>query len=127
MTAIKFRKKALRSLWYQNPCFSNLAVKKLFLLLKSSTREHTLAKRLSWEMYYTIGRGARNILIKKWKINYFKIKFPFIINFGNNYAICNGQVLSPKKGLQYLKASPYSTEAQWDISDLPIVQNKDYQ
>ena len=28
-----------------------------------------------------------------------------------------------KKGLQYLKDSPYSTEVQWDISDLPFVQN----
>ena len=31
---------------------------------------------------YTIGRGERNISIKKWNINYFKIKVvPFIINF----------------------------------------------
>ena len=37
---------------------------------------------------------------------------------------CNGQV---KKGLQYLKDSPYSTEVQLEISDLPFVQNKDYQ
>ena len=29
-----------------------------------------------------------------------------------------------KKGIQYLKDSPYSTESQWDISDfkLPFVQ-----
>ena len=32
-----------------------------------------------------------------------------------------------KKGLQYLKDSPYSTEVQWDISDLQFVQNEDYQ
>ena len=32
-----------------------------------------------------------------------------------------------KKVLQYLKDSPYSTEFQWDIYDLPFVQNKDYQ
>ena len=30
-----------------------------------------------------------------------------------------------KKGLQYLKDSPYSTEFQWGISDVPFVQNKD--
>ena len=34
---------------------------------------------------------------------------------------------SPKTGLQYQMSSPYLTEAQWDISDLPFVQNKDYQ
>ena len=34
---------------------------------------------------------------------------------------------SPKKELQYLKESPYSIEVQWGISDLPFVQNKDYQ
>ena len=32
-----------------------------------------------------------------------------------------------KKGLQYLGNLPYLTEVQWDISDLPFVQNKDYQ
>ena len=35
-----------------------------------------------------------------------------------------------KKGasvLRDLKDSSYSTEVQWDISDLPFVQNKDYQ
>ena len=32
-----------------------------------------------------------------------------------------------KKGLQYLNDSPYSTEVQLDISDLPFVQNKDCQ
>ena len=32
-----------------------------------------------------------------------------------------------KKGLQYLNDSPYSTEVQWNISDLPVVQYKDYQ
>ena len=39
--------KALRVLWYRYPCFSSLEVKKVFLLLKSSTSEHTLAKRIS--------------------------------------------------------------------------------
>ena len=29
-----------------------------------------------------------------------------------------------KKRLQYLKDSPDSTEVQWDLSDLPFVQNK---
>ena len=29
-----------------------------------------------------------------------------------------------KKGLQYLKDSPYSTEVQWDISDLPFVRKR---
>ena len=32
-----------------------------------------------------------------------------------------------KSEAQYLKDSPYSTEVQWDISDLPFVRNKDYQ
>ena len=31
------------------------------------------------------------------------------------------------KGRQCLKDSPYSTKVQWDISDLPFVQNKDNQ
>ena len=34
---------------------------------------------------------------------------------------------SPKKELQHQKNSLYLTEVQWDISDLPFVQNKDYQ
>ena len=34
---------------------------------------------------------------------------------------------SPKMGLQHQKNSPYLTEVQWDISDLPFVQNKEYQ
>ena len=29
-----------------------------------------------------------------------------------------------KKGLQYLKNSVYSTEVQWDITDLPFVQKR---
>ena len=29
--------------------------------------------------------------------------------------------------LQYQKNSPYLTEVLWDISDLPLIQNKDYQ
>ena len=32
-----------------------------------------------------------------------------------------------KMGLQYLRTLPYSTEVQWEISDLPFVQNKDNQ
>ena len=32
-----------------------------------------------------------------------------------------------KTGLQYQKNSPHLTEVQSDISDLPFVQNKDYQ
>ena len=32
-----------------------------------------------------------------------------------------------KKELQNQKDSPYSTEVQWNISDLPFVLNKDYQ
>ena len=30
-------------------------------------------------------------------------------------------------GVQYQKNLPYLTEVQWYISDLPFVQNKDYQ
>ena len=32
-----------------------------------------------------------------------------------------------KKGLQFLKDSSFSTKVQCDTSDLPFVQNKDYQ
>ena len=32
-----------------------------------------------------------------------------------------------KTELQYRKNSPYLTEVNWDISDPPSVQNKDYQ
>ena len=32
----------------------------------------------------------------------------------------------PKRGLKYLKDSPYSDEAQWDISYLQFVQAMDY-
>ena len=31
---------------------------------------------------------------------------------------------NPKTELQYQKNLPYLTEVQWDISDLPFVQNK---
>ena len=34
---------------------------------------------------------------------------------------------SPKTGLQYKNNSPYLREVQWDISDVPFVQNKDSQ
>ena len=34
---------------------------------------------------------------------------------------------SPKMGLQHQKNLPYLTEVQWDISDQPFVQNKEYQ
>ena len=34
---------------------------------------------------------------------------------------------NPKTELQYHKNLPYLSEVQWDISDLPFVQNKDYQ
>ena len=65
-----------------------------------------------------------NISIQKWVINYFKIKsshlseslvetMPFVINKSRS-----------KKGLRYLKDSPYSIEVQWDISDLPFVQKR---
>ena len=40
--------------------------KNWFLLLKVLTIEHTLTKRISCEIY-TIGRGATNISINKWK------------------------------------------------------------
>ena len=32
-----------------------------------------------------------------------------------------------KMGIQYPKNLPFLTEVQWDISDLPFVQNNDYQ
>ena len=49
----------------------------MFLLLNSSTLEHTLAKQISCEIH----------IPWKWEINYFKIKIiPFIINLRRNYA-----------------------------------------
>ena len=70
----------------------------MFLLLKSSTLEHNVEKRISWNIC-TIGRGVRNISIKKWEIYYFKNKIIlFIINFRRNHAICSGQVQSKKEG-----------------------------
>ena len=45
-------------------------------------------------------------------------------NFG--FAIRYRQYKS-KMGLQYQRILPYSTQVQWDISDLPFVRNKDYQ
>ena len=71
---------------------------------------------------YTIGRKARNISIKKWKI---KI-VPIIIFFYKTMPIVMDSP-SPKRGLQYLRSLTYLTDVQWDISDLPFVQNKDYQ
>ena len=61
---------------------------------------------------YIIGRGARIISSKKKKINYFKIlveTMPFIMD-----------EFKSKKGLQFLKDLPYSTEVQWDLSDFPL-------
>ena len=75
---VEFRK-LLSNFMISKPCFNNLAVKKI-LLLKSITLVHTLAKA-DMISIYTIGRGVRNISIKKWEIYYFKIKItPFIIN-----------------------------------------------
>ena len=54
----------------------------MLLLLKASTLKHTLAKRISREKKHTIGRGARNISIKKLEIYYFKIKIIPSIVFG---------------------------------------------
>ena len=57
-------------------------------MLKSLTLDYTLALTNKLINIYTIGRGARNISIKKWKFYYFKIKIiPFIIKFRRNYAI----------------------------------------
>ena len=59
----------------------------MFMLLKSLTLQHILAKRTSYEIYmynpWEGGRGARNISTKKCEIQYFKIKIiPFIIFSG---------------------------------------------
>ena len=64
------------------------------------------------------GQGARNISVKKWEIYYFKIKFiPLIINLRLVRTSSD-----PKPGRHYQKNLPYSTNVQWDISDLPCVQ-----
>ena len=76
---------------------------------------------------YTIGRGARNISIKKWKNNYFKIK---VVLFITILAETLSYVMDKSKSKTRASVSvefPYTTEVQCDISDILFVQNKDYQ
>ena len=66
---------------------------------------------------YTIGRGAKNLSNKKWKINLklessslsliLSASMPFVMEKSKS-----------KKGPQYLKDSLYSTEVHWDISEI---------
>ena len=61
------------------------------------------------------------------KLTISKIKAdPFILNLVETMPFVMDKSKS-KKGLQYLKELPCSTEVQWDISDSPFVQNNDYQ
>ena len=73
--------------------FNNLAVKiKFYVVEVINIRTHS-SKTNKLRNINTIGRGARNIYIKKWEIYYFKIKIiQFIINFRRNYAISYWQV-----------------------------------
>ena len=74
---------------------------------------------------YTIGRGGRNI--KKWDIYNFKIKtIPFIIILDDTVPFVKDKSKS-KNGTSVSEEFAYITEVQWGISDLPFVQNKDYQ
>ena len=80
-----------------------------------------------WNIY-AIGRGARNISIKKWEIYFFKIKIIlFIINFRRNNAICYGQVLVQNGASASEEFALFNWSSVGYISDLPFVQNKDYQ
>ena len=84
----------------------NLVSKKWFLLLKSLTLEHYSRKMNKLRNICTIGRRARNITIKKWEINYFKIKtipfkiILFIIKLDDTMPFVMDKSKS-KKGLQY--------------------------
>ena len=63
-----------------------LLVKKLVSFVEVTNIRTLLRKMNKLRNIYTIGRRARNITIKKWENNYFKIKIipfkiiPFIIN-----------------------------------------------
>ena len=82
--------------------FNNQAVKNWFLLLNSLTNNILITNKP--QNIYTKGKGVKNTPIKKWVINYFKIKFiPFIIKFKRNYAI------------RYQRSLPVLTVNQWDI------------
>ena len=101
-----------------NTCFDTLKVKNWFLLLKSLTRKTNKLRNI-----YTIGRGARNIFIKKWEINYFKnLNHPFYSSLQTKLCHLSGTSPSPKKGHQYQSNLLYLTELQWDISDLHLFE-----
>ena len=71
---------------------------------------------------YTIGKGTRSISIKKWEIYCFKNKIIPLI-FDETIPVVMDKPKF-KKELQYQKNLPFLAEVQWDISDLPFVQNK---
>ena len=52
--------------------FSNLAVKDWFLLLKTSTLEHTLANKY-FANYIHLKKGNKEHYIQKWEMFYFQI------------------------------------------------------
>ena len=76
----------------------NLVLITQYSLIKSLTLEHTQLRNI-----YTIRRGERNISIKKWEIDYYKIKIiPFIKDLRRNSAICYGQVQVQELGFTIL-------------------------
>ena len=68
----------------------------LVLVTKQSKNGFYCLSQLSPYKYSWVGRVARDIYIKKGKINHFKIKIiSFIVNFRwnyDNYAICHRQI-----------------------------------
>ena len=81
------------------PCFRRvLKPEKLVSVVEDTNIRKYSHKMNKLQNIYTIGRGAKNIAINKWVINYFKIKIIlFIINFKWNYAIHYGQIKVQKK------------------------------
>ena len=67
----------------------------------------------------SIGCRARNITIEKWEIDNFKIKIvTFIVNFGRNNIIRNGQMQIQKlgfgiRGTRFIKISNISFLPKW--------------
>ena len=109
-----------------------------WLQTKHSTRNYTTKARTQcetqhqWEQYQKMENNRIIALkqtaveaIKEWKISYYKIQNNIIYcKFIWNYTICYGQVQVQKGDFIVKNNSLYSTEALWNMSDLPCVKIK---
>ena len=97
----------LRKCLYEFHDIDNLSSKKLVSFVEATSIRYYSRETNKLRNIYTIGSGAKNTSIKKWEINYFRIKtIPFIIKDETMPFQRYGQV-QVQKGLQYQRNLPY--------------------